>query len=306
MPTVSTTARLLQGVVLAALATAAAWAIWTWPRSPFLALLGALFILLGHSIFIACELLVLQPRIADTDDAPPAALRERLRAWAVESLIGLKVFGWWQPFRWRAVPDRLHGPRIRGRPGVVLVHGFGCNRGFWLPWLRRLDADGRAFIAVNLEPTFEAIDAYAPIVEDAVRKLRHATGHEPLLVGHSMGGLALRAWLRTQPPGATPSIVTISTPHAGTWLAGFSRTANGRQMRLNSDWLRQLHADLRAEQARAFTCWWSHCDNVVMPASAARLAGADNRLVRGPAHVELAFHDEVMAQTLAVLDTRPT
>jgi hypothetical protein len=37
---------------------------------------------------------------------------------------------------------------------------------------------------------------------------------------------------------------------------------------------------------------------VVIPASTATLPGADNRLVRGAAHVELAFEPRVIAHVL--------
>ena len=67
-----------------------------------------------------------------------------------------------------------------------------------------------------------------------------ATGLPPVLVCHSMGGLA--AW-----PGCAPAadarvhrVLTLGTPHAGTWLARFSHTENGCQMRMNSAWLQAL------------------------------------------------------------------
>ena len=50
-----------------------------------------------------------------------------------------------------------------------------------------------------------------------------------------------------------------------------------------------------------FICWYTNCDNIVFPASTATLEGADNRLVRGVAHVELAFQREVMEQSLAIV-----
>jgi triacylglycerol esterase/lipase EstA (alpha/beta hydrolase family) len=115
-----------------------------------------------------------------------------------------------------------------------------------------------------------------------------------------MGGLAARAWLRAA--GALDRIhhvVTIASPHHGTWLGHFSHLKNGRQMRLASDWLLDLEAEAAADSHSKFTCWYSNCDNVVFPARTATLPGADNRPVPGVAHVELAFHPEVMAHTLA-------
>lgn len=212
------------------------------------------------------------------------------------------VFGWRQPFRANAVPDHL--PPGEQRRGVVFVHGFCCNRGFWTPWLKALRHEGRAFVAVNLEPPFGSIDRYVDTLEAAVQRVSAATGRPPMLVCHSMGGLAARAWLREHGrPGAVHRIVTLGAPHGGTWLARFGRSANGREMRVGGEWLQRMAADTdRARQAH-FTCWYSNCDNIVFPMSTATLPGADNRPAHGLAHVEMAFDARVMRETLALLET---
>ncbi len=185
----------------------------------------------------------------------------------------------------------------------MLIHGFFCNRGFWTPWLDRLCADERVFVAVNLEPVFSSIDDYAPQIDAAVRAVTLATGTPPLLVCHSMGGLAARAWLKTyQGEKRAFHVVTIGTPHRGTWLARFGRGYNGRQMRLSSGWHAALDHGMPPGRHAMFTCWYSNTDNIVFPASTATLPGADNRLVRGVAHVRMAFLPEVINATLALLD----
>ena len=87
-------------------------------------------------------------------------------------------------------------PTPSGRRGLVLVHGFVCNRGLWNPWLPRLRAAGVPCIAVNLEPVFGSDRRLRAADRAAVQRVTQATGRPPLLVAHSMGGLALRAWLR--------------------------------------------------------------------------------------------------------------
>ena len=185
---------------------------------------------------------------------------------------------------------------------MVFIPGFICNRGFWTPWLKRLPGD-RAFAAVNLEPVFGSIDEYVPIIEQAVIAVTKASALPPVLVCHSMGGLAARAWLRAASgAGRIHHVVTIGTPHHGSWLGYFSRIRNGREMGLGSDWLRALNESSGDQPQPAFTCWYSNCDNVVFPSSTATLPWADNRLVRGVAHVDLAFEPEVMAATLELLE----
>jgi triacylglycerol esterase/lipase EstA (alpha/beta hydrolase family) len=183
------------------------------------------------------------------------------------------------------------------------VHGFLCNRGFWTPWLPLLRERGHAFVAVTLEPAFGSIDAYAPAIDAAVRRVAEATGRAPVVVGHSMGGLAARAWLRAVPDAAARvhRVVTLGTPHHGTWAAGGARSVNGRQMRLHGPWVQALRAQEPAEVAARCVCWYSNCDNVVYPPSAAMLAGADNRFIAGAAHVEMAFRPEVVRDCLELL-----
>jgi triacylglycerol esterase/lipase EstA (alpha/beta hydrolase family) len=122
----------------------------------------------------------------------------------------------------------------------------------------------------------------------------------PVLVCHSMGGLAARAWLRAMSADArVHHVITIGSPHHGTWIARFSQLTNGRQMRLQSEWLQRLEQAVDPRRNALFTCWYSNCDNIAFPASTGSLPGADNRLVRGAAHVDLGFHREVMAESLA-------
>ena len=137
------------------------------------------------------------------------------RAWWRELGVALVVFCWRQPFRSQSMPDWLPSTPT-GQRGVVLVHGFVCNRGLWLPWLQQLRAAGHACVAVNLEPVFGSIDDYPPLVEDAVRRVTEATGMAPLLIGHSMGGLAIRAWLRAyQSDARMHHAITLGTPFTG-------------------------------------------------------------------------------------------
>lgn len=194
-----------------------------------------------------------------------------------------------------AQPARLVACAAYRAQGVVLVHGLMCNRGVWLHWLGHLRAAGHAHVAVNLEPVLGSIDGYAKAIDDAVRRVTEATGLPPVLVCHSMGGLAARAWLRAYAADArVHRVLTLGTPHAGTWLARFSHTENGRQMRMNSAWLQALKAQEPPSRAKLFVCWYSNCDNIVFPATVAALPGAQHRLVTGVAHVQMVLDPQVV------------
>lgn len=295
-------ARLQQFITLTLLGLALAWLAVFWDRSVPLALAGFAGVILGYSGFLALEFLAL--RWANRlDPTPKPSWKELATAWLGETLVAPRVFCWRQPFRSEAIADQLSVDCvIPGKRGVVFIHGFFCNRGFWAPWLKQLQGSGHAFVAVNLEPPFASIDDYAPIIEDAVLRVTAATGLPPLLVCHSMGGLAARAWLKVMRAESRISrVVTLGTPHRGTWLARFSRLANGRQMQLSGRWHQALDVGMHPDRHALFTCWYSNCDNIVFPSFTATLPGADNRLLRGAAHVQLAFLPEVMRATLGLL-----
>ncbi len=295
-------AQLQQGIAVGILVLTVLWVLASWGRPWGQVLAGVLVLAFGYALVLAVEFVVVA-RVNRADPAPRADFRTLARAWWQEVRCAPLVFSWRQPFRWRSLSDESVALAQSQTP-VVLIHGFVCNRGFWLPWMQAIRARGMAYTSVNLEPVFGSIDEYVAQIDDAVRRAHALTGQAPVLVCHSMGGLAARAW-RTATPDAderVQHIVTIGTPHHGTWLGQFSYVSNGRQMCLNSSWLLAL-GEREAQRwpsdpyAR-FTCWYSNADNIVFPASTATLPGADNRLVLGHAHVAMAFTDEIMQGTL--------
>jgi triacylglycerol lipase len=301
MPRQSSLARLLQAACLLQLALATVWLAWRWPNEPVQAVAVAALILGIAPIALAIEFITIA-RVTRIDTAPQPTAGQLVRAWITETVQLFRTFYWRQPFRWRAVADHLD-PACRGRTGVVLVHGFMCNRGFWNAWMTQLRERRHAYIAVNLEPAFGSLDHYARTIDEAVASLSRLTGRPPVLVCHSMGGLAARAWWRQAADHQRVAhLVTIATPHGGTWLARLSRRTNGRQMQWRSHWLRQLSRDEALRPLPPTTCWYSSCDNVVFPASTATLPDADNRFVPGQPHVALAFHPEVRRSFLDLLE----
>jgi triacylglycerol lipase len=295
-------ARLQRFTTLGLLLAASAWAaVFIARDEALIAWGGALAIVFGHAGVLAIEFTLLW-FVNRADPAPRATLLQMGRAWAGEVVTAPRVFCWRQPFRSRAVPDFL--PAGGQRRGVVLVHGYVCNRGLWNPMMVNLRARGVPFVAVNLEPVFGSIDAYVGIIDAAVRRMSSATGLAPVIVAHSMGGLAVRAWQASSESEVRPHrVVTIGSPHAGTFLARFGHTPNAQQMRLGHAWQRHLRSHEPPERFGQFTCFYGHCDNIVFPASTATLPGADNRHVPACAHVHMAHHAEVLSEVFRWVDS---
>ncbi len=274
-----------------------------WRTSPAVAILGGLTGLFFYAPVLGIQFLIAR-RINLADPAPPSTRFQSIRAWYAEVLVVARVFFWQMPFRSLQIPDSADSRSTPGGlRGVVFIHGFICNRGLWNPWIRKLHSQRRQYAAVNLEPVLGSIDEYVPIVDRAVSAMTTSTGLPPLIICHSMGGLAARAWLRSDAANDNRiyHVVTIGTPHHGTWVGSNFTPLNVRQMKLDSTWLDQLEKAESHERYKLFTCFYSNCDNIVFPTSTGKLAGADNRLVVGVAHLALVFNRQVIAESLAKL-----
>jgi triacylglycerol lipase len=243
------------------------------------------------------------------DPAPRPSGGQRLRAWWREWCLSTRVFVWEMPFASTRWPDALPAAPGEGGRGVLLIHGYLCNRGSWNDWYPQLAAHGVPFLGVSLAPVFCSIDDYADQIDAALLQLQRATGQAPLVVCHSMGGVAVRAWrrsrqLRGEDAAATEArvhhVLTIGTPHRGTWLARFGQRPNSIQMRRNSPWLQALAASESAVWRARFTCVWSACDNVTFPPRCATLDGAASVHQPGRGHQDLLDDPAVFALALAL------
>jgi triacylglycerol lipase len=294
--------RLLRVVFAAGVLLFVAALYWGWNSGrPLLGALLALAVLSLHPVVLAIEF-VLAAASRGADPTPLPTLRQWVRAWWGEVRQVPRVFLWRQAFFAHRVPDHLPA-ESEGRRGVLMVHGFVCNRGLWSPWLLRLRALGVPAVAVSLEPVFGSIDHCIAAVEAGVRRLEQATGMAPVIVAHSMGGLVLRRWwAELGNESRVHHAVTIGTPHQGTALARLAFSANGRQMRVGSAWLQALAAREPPGRSARFTCFYGHCDNIVFPPAAATMPGADNRHLAGTAHVDLVDLDEPWQELLRRLE----
>lgn len=179
---------------------------------------------------------------------------------------------------------------------VVLVHGYLCNHRVWDTMAEQLRQAGHPVLAVDLEPLFTSIDRYAPIIEETVNELCRQAGTEQVaLVGHSMGGLAIRAWLRSCGTKRVARIITLGTPHQGTQIDPHPKTPNGQQMAWKSDWLTALEANESPESRSLMHLAITPQDSIVYPQLDQVLAHAKVELFPGLGHLELCQSPRVRA-----------
>jgi triacylglycerol esterase/lipase EstA (alpha/beta hydrolase family) len=194
-------------------------------------------------------------------------------------------------------PTPFFAPASRALP-VLLVHGYGCNGGFWAALRTLLRRERVSHDTVDLEPVTAPLDDYVAQLDCAVQRLLAATGAPRIvIVGHSMGGLVARAWLRRHGARNVARVITVGTPHHGTGLASLGIGANARQMRQDSAWLVQL-AQEGAPHVPLITSVWSWHDNIVAPPTSCRLPGARNIVFSGIGHVALGSDSRVLSRIL--------
>jgi pimeloyl-ACP methyl ester carboxylesterase len=203
------------------------------------------------------------------------------------------------------MPRARAGTRIypeSGKPPVLLLHGYGCNSGYWSHLVPRLDAARISHAAVDLEPVMGDIDGYAPMVDAAVDALRAATGADRvIIVAHSMGGLVSRAWMRACGTGKVARVITLGTPHHGTCMAAFGLGLNAAQMRRAARdeppecaWLRELAQGEDPAARSLVTSILSHHDNIFAPQTSSELPGARNLAFGGVGHVALGRNPRIL------------
>jgi triacylglycerol esterase/lipase EstA (alpha/beta hydrolase family) len=206
-----------------------------------------------------------------------------------------------------SMPFQAFDKHIATRPTelpVLLVHGYGCNSGYWQSMSKALAKACITHYAIDLEPVFGSIDDYAAVIHRAAEALCAETSRQKIvIVAHSMGGLATRAYLRDYGNAHVAKAITLGTPHHGTALARHGVGVNTAQMRwiadgahgMSSEWLQQLRACEDDTVRALFVSIYSHHDNIISPQTSSHLPGAKNIQLRGIGHVTLALHPEVQA-----------
>ncbi len=289
-------ARLLRTILLAQAGSGAVLGVWLYASGhtglwaiPLLALLTPLGIL------------VLQASLHAYRARSNAPMRQQWQAWSGEIGAAVRLFVLRQPWSWQAPAFLPHRAAVPGIP-VLLVHGFISNHRIWDRMLPQLRAHGHSVLAIDLEPLFCSIDDYAEAIEQAVQELRQRSGAAQVaLLGHSMGGLAIRAWRRRYGSQQVARIITLGTPHQGTQARVAMPCTNGLQMAWHSAWLQDLNASETPDSLALLRSAISAQDPIVFPQRAQGLPGVPLQMFEGIGHVQLCSATKVLQWTLREL-----
>ena len=199
-------------------------------------------------------------------------------------------------YRW-LVPDPVPAPAVAP---VLLLHGILCNAGVWLPMKKYFAARGIGPIyALSYGPPLASINTFADQAADRIDAITRATGaKQVIIVGHSMGGLVARAYVRRHGGAKVRRLVTIGTPHHGSVLAHMVFGVAPSQLRPGSAWLSEL-AGAESDARPPIVSLWSWHDTMVAPQTSSLLEGAENVALTGIGHNELLSHPQVHERVAA-------
>jgi pimeloyl-ACP methyl ester carboxylesterase len=213
------------------------------------------------------------------------------------------VYAALQPFERAWMGATGPAPQTGARLPVLLVHGYVCNRAVWALLARVLRASGDCVHAASFEPVYGAIDLWVPQLAACIDEVLAATGQERVvLVTHSMGGLAARAYLRAHGGAKVARVITLGAPHHGSMHAHLGAGENARQMEPGSPWLTALAATERGGVTAPLVSIYSHHDNFVAPQTGATHPHARNVGLAGVGHLAMLFSRPVRALIVREID----
>jgi triacylglycerol esterase/lipase EstA (alpha/beta hydrolase family) len=186
---------------------------------------------------------------------------------------------------------------------VLLLHGVLCNAGV----LKGMCADlvdrgiGPVY-TLSYGPPLASIELFADQVAAKVDAILRATGAARVaIVGHSMGGLVARAYLRRYGGASIASVTTVGAPHHGSVHAWLFPGICLSQLRPGNPWLAELDRSENGTPAVRMLSLWSWHDSMVAPQTSAILRGAENVELIGIGHNALLSDRRVYALVAAEL-----
>ena len=185
--------------------------------------------------------------------------------------------------------------KLREQQPVILVPGWLDNIATMGKMAEHLSGLGYRALVCSPQPS----DGRAPI-EDLAAQLAEfvaqtlADDERFHYIGFSMGGLIGRYYLQELGGRARmANLITIATPHRGTYMAHSLWLPAVRQMRPESEFIHNLNVDLSALAERRFVSLWTPLDLSVVPPSHSELPVGESRRVFGIAHALMPVNRRV-------------
>ena len=183
---------------------------------------------------------------------------------------------------------------------ILMIHGLIDNRSIFTLMQRGLRSRGfHHMTTLNYSPIVSDIRVAAAHLGEEVERVVAETGYERIhIIGHSLGGLIARYYVtRLGGDERVHTLVTLGTPHSGTYAAHAWPTRLVAQMRPGSGLIAELRRPVPDCQTR-FIAYWSDLDQLVFPQRNAAIDHPDlqvrNIALHGVGHVSLPILGSVV------------
>lgn len=177
---------------------------------------------------------------------------------------------------------------------VLLVPGYAEPSWYFMYGIyRELKQAGWAVEGLNLFPNFAPAEEQAHKVKAKVEEMLQRYGTDKVeLVVHSFGGLISRYYIQELGgQNQVRNLVTIATPHHGTYTAYLGPGESAVQLRPGSDFLEKLNANGYVYPPVRYTAIWSNTDEIVIPPRHAIMPGATVHAVPWTGHLTIMFSE---------------
>lgn len=226
----------------------------------------------------------------------PAVLRTALINYLGECLIlFLYPLGFW-PRLWTK-------PQGQG-PIVILVHGLFHNPSAWIffqRWFKKQGYPVACFAYPSWKTNWSSTEDKLVIFLQQI--LKDHPQQDVHLVGHSLGGLLLRAALgRLEYAPQIRSLSTLGTPYQGSKLAPFALNSLGRYLYYQGTKIQELNARPFPHQIPVLA-FKAPVDNMVLPNSALQcpLAHSTTQETGYRSHLTMVYDPQIFKAMLAFI-----
>ena len=186
---------------------------------------------------------------------------------------------------------------------VVLVHGLGGNRGAWWPLRLFLKLQGHQRV-YGFGYEKGTVERHAERLSEFIHRVLEVTGEKQVdIVAHSLGGLISRyALQRLGLADSVRTLITLATPHQGTYAARYANTTLTVPLRPDSDLIKDLNAEGLSRLPVRLIAVYSDRDVYVVPAQMMTHPDAENIFIPNTAHSQHLVSPEVFRVVASCLN----
>lgn len=166
----------------------------------------------------------------------------------------------------------------KNRNPVLLVHGINDTGAVFHRMAPYLTQRGWSVYDLDLMPSNGdiSLDQLGKQVANSIAAT--FAPEQPFdLVGFSMGGIVSRYYVQCLGGiNRVQRLITIASPHHGTWIAYLSERLGCLQMRPDSAFLQQLNQEAAMLEGLNFTSIWTPFDLMIVPANSSQMQVGQN------------------------------